>query len=258
MTFTKSCPGSLKIREPVPEYMTCPNCGAEVEIWTDEVRATCKCGTKVFREQRPSCIDWCAYAKECVGPDVYQRLRQEAAATATAETAAGTALDLLKREHDQATEQLNMLWGATLCIRLWASTPQAPIQEKGVVNVGKVLDFFDTKLRLHFRREEEVLFPLIEKHIGKDRSPTQLLLAEHAEVWEGYARLKEKLFELQPEGTIKADEVPEAVQEASRLVVNLLRKHIRKENETLLPLAQSLLTPEELDGMVAAFRDLAK
>ncbi len=76
MVIDKSCPGSRTIREPRPEYINCPDCGREVEIWTDELKATCPgCGNKVFREQQASCIDWCPHAKECVGPEAYERLR---------------------------------------------------------------------------------------------------------------------------------------------------------------------------------------
>ncbi len=77
----KSCPGSKIIKEPMPEYVGCSKCGAEVEIWTDEIKAVCpKCKTPVFRDRAPSCIDWCAYAKECVGEETLLRLRAESAA----------------------------------------------------------------------------------------------------------------------------------------------------------------------------------
>lgn len=70
------CPGSKAIKEPTPEYIPCPNCGNEVEVWTHELMYPCdKCGTPVFREQGPSCIDWCPFAEECVGPERYRRLK---------------------------------------------------------------------------------------------------------------------------------------------------------------------------------------
>ena len=76
MPFDKSCPGARTIREPTPEDVNCPNCDETVEIWTDELKANCpSCGAKVFREQQPSCIDWCPHARECVGPEVYERLK---------------------------------------------------------------------------------------------------------------------------------------------------------------------------------------
>lgn len=70
------CPGSKALREPTPEEMPCPNCGESVEIWTHELKATCpKCGGTVMREVMPSCIDWCKFAKECVGEEVYAKLK---------------------------------------------------------------------------------------------------------------------------------------------------------------------------------------
>ena len=69
------CPGSGDIRTPIPSYKECPQCGAEVEIWSDELKTKCtKCGTTVYKEEVPSCIEWCEYAKDCIGEEKYNRL----------------------------------------------------------------------------------------------------------------------------------------------------------------------------------------
>ena len=66
------CPGSKNIRQPQPEYIKCPFCKTEVEIWTDEIEVVCtKCKNTVKRHQEASCLDWCSYAKECVGVEKY-------------------------------------------------------------------------------------------------------------------------------------------------------------------------------------------
>ena len=107
MTLDKSCPGSRTIREPRPDYMNCPGCGAEVEIWTDELKATCrKCGGKVYRAQQASCIDWCPHAKECVGPQAFARLRP--AVTEDLPSSATSPLAVLEREHERALEMLGL------------------------------------------------------------------------------------------------------------------------------------------------------
>ena len=75
MTMFKGCPGAVTLREAVPEYVDCPHCGEEMEIWSDEARARChNCLAWVNREQGASCIEWCAHAKECVGVEKYERL----------------------------------------------------------------------------------------------------------------------------------------------------------------------------------------
>ncbi len=69
------CPGSGNIRTPIPSLIKCPGCGEEVEIWSDELKAKCtKCGATVFKENVPSCIEWCQSAKECIGEGKYNRL----------------------------------------------------------------------------------------------------------------------------------------------------------------------------------------
>lgn len=75
----KNCPGSSRIRSPVPEDFSCPSCGASVEIWSHEFKGTCEsCGHMVFREKTPSCIQWCHFAAQCVGEKTYRELKEQA------------------------------------------------------------------------------------------------------------------------------------------------------------------------------------
>jgi hypothetical protein len=68
------CPGSQSFSQPHPECIKCPFCRGEIEIWTDEVKTTCpKCKKEVVRGQLPSCLDWCKYAKECLGDEDYRK-----------------------------------------------------------------------------------------------------------------------------------------------------------------------------------------
>ncbi|MDD5428180.1 MAG: phosphohydrolase [Candidatus Omnitrophica bacterium] len=63
-----SCPGSARFKQPEPRSVSCPSCGRDVEVWTDETSAECQnCKIKVTRDMGQSCFDWCAYAKICAG-----------------------------------------------------------------------------------------------------------------------------------------------------------------------------------------------
>ncbi len=67
------CPGSVSIRTPTLTIKNCPQCGDEVEIFSNDVQVTCSnCGFTIYNDTL-SCIEWCKYAKECVGEDVYQK-----------------------------------------------------------------------------------------------------------------------------------------------------------------------------------------
>lgn len=68
------CPGSHSFSQPHPEYINCPFCKKEIEIWSDEVKAKCPgCKKVILREGGPSCLDWCKYGKECVGEETYNK-----------------------------------------------------------------------------------------------------------------------------------------------------------------------------------------
>lgn len=69
------CPGQDN-RDIKAEILKCPSCGWEVEIFADEVKIDCpKCKNLVCRDRLPSCIDWCKFAKECIGEEKWRQLK---------------------------------------------------------------------------------------------------------------------------------------------------------------------------------------
>ena len=71
------CPGSANLRTPTLAIKKCPRCGEEVEVFSTDVKVTCgKCGFVVYNDLL-SCVQWCRYAKECVGEETYQRLMEK-------------------------------------------------------------------------------------------------------------------------------------------------------------------------------------
>ncbi|MDP2941853.1 MAG: phosphohydrolase, partial [Candidatus Omnitrophota bacterium] len=58
------CPGQEK-RDIEAEALICQDCGYEIEIFSDEAKATCpKCKRVVWKQSLTSCIGWCKYARE--------------------------------------------------------------------------------------------------------------------------------------------------------------------------------------------------
>ena len=79
--MTMKCPGQ-DMRNLRVSLHKCPKCGAEVEIFSDELKVKChKCGENVYKEKIPSCIDWCAYARQCLGEERWKALRGEDSGT---------------------------------------------------------------------------------------------------------------------------------------------------------------------------------
>lgn len=77
MTDNRRCPGAENVRIPELEIKECPNCGEEVEFFSRETKSKCSnCGAIVFKEQTPSCIDWCPLAEECFGKEALKKARE--------------------------------------------------------------------------------------------------------------------------------------------------------------------------------------
>jgi len=71
------CPGQ-DLRNLKVSLHKCPSCGAKIEIFSDELKVKCqKCGAKVYKEKVPSCIEWCASARQCLGEERWKQLRGE-------------------------------------------------------------------------------------------------------------------------------------------------------------------------------------
>lgn len=73
--MTIKCPGQDLRKLRVALYK-CQNCGAEVELFSDELKVKChKCSEYVYKEKMPSCIDWCPSARQCLGDERWQELK---------------------------------------------------------------------------------------------------------------------------------------------------------------------------------------
>lgn len=71
------CPGQDS-RNLKTETIVCRDCGYKIEIFSDEIKIKCpKCKNLVCRDRLPSCIDWCKYAKECLGQTRWQNLKKD-------------------------------------------------------------------------------------------------------------------------------------------------------------------------------------
>ena len=72
------CPGQ-DMRNLRVSLHKCPQCDHEVEIFSDELKIKCsQCGTTVYKEKVPSCIDWCASARQCLGEERWRQLQGSA------------------------------------------------------------------------------------------------------------------------------------------------------------------------------------
>jgi len=70
------CPGTFNVKTPTLKIKKCPECGADVELFSVDTRINCeKCGFTVYNEIQ-NCVQWCKYAKDCVGEELYRKMKK--------------------------------------------------------------------------------------------------------------------------------------------------------------------------------------
>ncbi|HUL45043.1 MAG TPA: hemerythrin domain-containing protein [Bacteroidota bacterium] len=99
----------------------------------------------------------------------------------------------------------------------------------------------------HSEREEQYLFPLIEKHID---GPTALMRFEHRKLWEAYGNVMKSVQEVE-EGQLCDFSVRSLVQ-MTTFLVEYLTGHIQKENTIIYKMARRLLTTDEYQQLRTA------
>jgi len=115
--------------------------------------------------------------------------------------------------------------------------------------VGRMLEYFTVYLDgCHNRKEEEHLFPLVEKRgIPRHGGPLAVMLVEHE-------RSRALLAEIVPQARAYAGgDRSDAAALARRVrdYASLLSEHFWKENDILYPMAQRVMTPDDERAVVA-------
>ena len=68
-----------KPRTPTIQEKICPQCGSVIELFSIDTQMACeKCGFIAYNDAL-SCVQWCQYAKQCVGEEMYDHLMKLAA-----------------------------------------------------------------------------------------------------------------------------------------------------------------------------------
>lgn len=144
-----------------------------------------------------------------------------------------TPTGMLREEHEVILRALALLEG--LGQRLESGEP---VDRDGL---AWLREFFSTFAdRCHHGKEEQHLFPALERHgVPVEGGPLGVMLHEHEE---GRALLR-----------TMAQGNNRQTAGAIRGYATLLRAHIEKENGVLFPLAERVLPDEEQRGLVHAF-----
>lgn len=127
----------------------------------------------------------------------------------------------------------------------------------------------ETQLAAHARKEDEVLFPALEAIFGPDNGPTGVMRQEHRDIHGQGALLRQTLHELNAvehprieAGGAQLRSLAAAGASAAGLcdtateIIRLLDLHFGKEEQILFPMAEQLLSADELNSLARSFERL--
>jgi hemerythrin-like domain-containing protein len=156
------------------------------------------------------------------------------------------ATDILRKEHDAILKMLD----ATDAVgqRLILAEKVSPDTLNGLLEFFRL--FADS---CHHGKEENILFPLLEKKgIPRDGGPIGVMLSEHNRGRELVHEMELASSQIQDSREVSSRRWVQAAAEYT----NLLRGHIAKENNILFPIAETLLTNEEQERLTQEFERL--
>ena len=157
----------------------------------------------------------------------------------------GHPLYTLMTEHAMLMEYANELH--TLVSAL--SSGERETKSEFLDRVRQLIGFF-VESESHYLREENALFPGIEKH-GLT-GPPAAMWSEHQDIH----ALEKDLFELNSESDKKLAKNLEKMTKLSLDLANLLATHFNKENNILFPASLRLFSKEEWETVVQDFDDI--
>jgi hemerythrin-like domain-containing protein len=117
------------------------------------------------------------------------------------------------------------------------------LEEHRFEDLRDPLSFFEERLVLHRRKEEEVLFPALAPHFPPGMGPVACMIEEHRDERVHLDRLAEAL-DLNDAA---------AVVSHGHAVLQHLRNHIWKEDNILFPMAERLLDRAARERVLAGF-----
>ena len=160
------------------------------------------------------------------------------------------AVELFSSDHQTVLGKLEMMDK----IFFQLEDDPASLREADLDFLREIIGIFDTELVVHFQREEKVLFPVMERYVPRDMGPIAIMLEEHVKIFEAIDKFKEDVNGLISAGGPSEEAIEDMLYNA-RSLIETLRSHIDKEENLLLPMAESHLTQPE---WAAVWTDMEK
>ncbi|MFW9909492.1 MAG: DUF438 domain-containing protein [Candidatus Thorarchaeota archaeon] len=157
----------------------------------------------------------------------------------------GHPIHTLMTEHALLMGYANELFAITVAL----SKGEEETIDVHLDRIRQLIQFF-IESESHYQREENALFPVIEKH-GLT-GPPSAMWSEHQEIH----ALEKSLFALDSQNNDELNNRIGKISQISQSLANMLASHFNKENSVLFPASLRMLTEDEWDVVAQDFDDI--
>ena len=147
----------------------------------------------------------------------------------------------LKSDHEVVRTVLNNLGGY---LKKISSVSSDGLRSNLINQLHEITAFIDRDLEMHFKKEEEALFPVLGNYIGTETGPVHIMLIEHKNSRELSSEFKLKINGYQQSKDFKA------ITDIGNSFIKLLSEHIDKEENILFNMADIQLSQNEKHGIM--------
>ncbi len=149
---------------------------------------------------------------------------------------AESAINVLMEEHKILQQRLEKLRGIVSSVQKASSFEEVNNEINELRSIAE--DFLDAEK--HYKREENVLFPILEKHGVSE--PPAIMWMEHNKLREAKKQFNNLI---QSHGNMNLEDFKKQLTEVANNIIDVLGSHLFKENNILFPTALRVVTDEE-------------
>lgn len=128
--------------------------------------------------------------------------------------------------------------------------------DKAVEQLHEKLSIFIKELEPHSDREEDVLFEMMVKYIGREGGPIAVMEYEHNTAKLNLKEFMDKVAVIKEENKTVSQEDASELFRHLKIVYVTLTDHFMKEENILFPMAEQMLSDEEKEELVVQFEKI--
>lgn len=150
----------------------------------------------------------------------------------------------LKSDHEVVKTVLNNLDGY---LKKIGAVSSSGLRNNLINQLHEITAFIDKDLEIHFKKEENALFPVLGNYIGIETGPIHVMLIEHMQSRELSSEFKDKIK------NYPATNDYNSIVNIGNAFVKLLSEHIDKEEQILFSMADLQLSQNEKHDIMENF-----